>query len=295
MRILIFGSTGQVGLCLRDKLLDLKYEVIFLSRADVDITDKHETQLKIESFSPDIVINTAAYTSVDKSEAEIELAEAVNVTAVDTIAKICNRVDAVLIHVSTDYVFDGEADQPYSENSPTNPMGVYGRTKLSGEKAIAASGCKFIIIRTSWLFSKYGNNFLKTMLRLGSSNGIVKVVYNEVGCPTYVPDLARAIISTFETIKRSDFESGIYHFSGQLICSWYEFAGKIFSEANIYDLKTPEFVIPIKSEEYPTLANRPAYSVLDNTKFVTKFGNICSNLDLAISSTVSFVKDSSSK
>jgi dTDP-4-dehydrorhamnose reductase len=295
MRILVFGSSGQVGLCLRDELLDLKYEVIFLSRADVDITDKHETQLKIELFDPDIVINAAAYTAVDKSEEEIGIAEAVNATAVDTIAKVCKRVDAVLIHISTDYVFDGEANQPYSESSLTNPIGAYGRTKLLGECAAQGSGCKFIIIRTSWLFSRYGNNFLKTMLRIGSSNETIKVVSNEFGCPTYAPDLARAIISTFEPIKRSDFESGIFHFSGQLICSWYEFAEKIFSIARIYDLKTPKFVLPIRSVDYPTLANRPVYSVLDNTKFITKFSNICSDLDLSISSTVSFVKDSSSK
>jgi dTDP-4-dehydrorhamnose reductase len=295
MRILVFGSSGQVGLCLRDELLDFEHEVIFLSSADVDITDKHETQSQIELFDPDIVINAAAYTAVDKSEEEIGIAEAVNATAVDTIAKICERVDAVLIHISTDYVFDGEANQPYSESSPTNPMGAYGRTKLLGEYAVEASGCKFIIIRTSWLFSKYGNNFLKTMLRIGSSKETIKVVSNEFGCPTYAPDLAKAILGTFESIKMTDFESGIYHFSGQLICSWYEFAEKIFSEAKIYDLKTPKFVIPIKSEEYPTLANRPAYSVLDNTKFITKFGNICSNLDLAISSTVSFIKKSGIK
>ena len=295
MRILVFGSSGQVGLCLRDELLDFEHEVMFLSSSDVDITNKHESQSKIELFDPDIVINAAAYTAVDKSEEEIGIAEAVNAIAVDTIAKVCKRVDSVLIHISTDYVFDGDTNQPYSESSPTNPMGAYGRTKLLGERAAEASGCKFIIIRTSWLFSRYGNNFLKTMLRIGSSNETIKVVSNEFGCPTYAPDLAKAILGTFESIKMTDFESGIYHFSGQLICSWYEFAEKIFSEDKIYDLKTPEFVIPIKSEEYPTLANRPAYSVLDNTKFITKFGNICSNLDLAISSTVSFIKDSDIK
>lgn len=294
MRVLVLGSSGQVGLCLQDVFQDFDHEVVFVSRSDLDITDKYEVQLKIKIIDPDIVINAAAYTAVDQSEKEIEIATAVNETAVDTIAKVCKNVDAVLIHVSTDYVFDGEESLPYSENSKTNPKGVYGKTKLSGELAIAESGCKFIIIRTSWLFSRYGNNFLKTMLRLGSSSETIKVVCDEIGCPTYAPDLAKAIISILESINISDIEFGIYNFSGQEICSWYGFAEKIFSIARIYDFKVPKFLIPIKSLDYPSLASRPLYSVLDNTKFISKFGNIFTDLDSSIYSTVSILKDSSS-
>ena len=290
MRLLIFGSNGQVGQCLRDQLQNFDYEVVFCSREDIDITDKYATRSKILSFNPDIVINAAAYTEVDRSETEQDMAHAVNVTAVNTIANSCKSIDAVLIHISTDYVFDGESNQPYLENSNVNPVGIYGKTKLLGEEAIEESGCRHIVIRTSWLFSKYGKNFLKTMLRLGSTKTTVNVVSDEIGCPTYAPDLAQGILATFDKIRRCEFNSGVYNFSGQSVCSWYDFSLKIFDQAKILGLAVPNKVIPIKSSNYTALAKRPVYSVLDNTKFVKQFTKVYSNLDLAISDIVSTLK-----
>ncbi len=290
MKLLIFGSNGQLGLCLRDQLINSNYEIHFCTRDELDITDSFSVHSKILTIKPDIVINAAAYTEVDKSENEKEMAQAINVYAVNTIAESCKIVDAVLIHMSTDYVFDGESNQPYKENSQVCPIGTYGLTKLLGEEAIKKSQCRYIVIRTSWLFSQYGNNFLKTMLRLGSSKDIVNVVNDEIGCPTYVPDLANGILSTFDTILRSDFNSGIYNFTGQSICSWYEFSIMIFNQAKLLGLKVPNKVLPINSSNYETLAQRPNYSVLDNTKFSEQFGIICSNLDTAISSVVSNLK-----
>ena len=200
-------------------------------------------------------------------------------------------ISCTLIQISTDYVFDGQSDVPYTEESATNPLGVYGKTKLLGEEVIKESGCNYIIIRTSWLFSKYGKNFLKTILKVGSTKNIISVVNDEVGCPTYASDLARAILATFDRIQANKFESDIYNFSGESICSWHDFSLKIFKHAKSLGLQVPAEVLPIKSSDYVTLAKRPNYSVLDNTKFNLHFGTHVSGLDNAIEDTVLSLKD----
>ena len=294
MKIMIFGSEGQLGQCLRDQLINHDYKVMFCSKGTIDITEKLGTQSAILSYKPDIVINAAAYTDVDRSEADFETAHAVNVTAVETIAECCKEIDAVLIHISTDYVFDGKSTKPYSEDSDVNPICVYGKTKLLGEYAIQNIDCKHLIIRTSWLFSMYGKNFLTTMLALGSSKHIVKVVNDEFGCPTYAPDLAYCILYSLKIIRRREFNSGIYHFTGRSTCSWYDFSIQIFAQAKILGYSIPNSVLPIKSDNYPTLAKRPYYSVLNNTKFEKEFIGQCTNLDLAISEAIYFIKTENS-
>jgi len=287
MKILVLGGQGQVGRCLHDQLIDPRNEVIFWSRTDLDISNFLNARTKILTLRPDVLINTAAYTAVDKSEVESELANIVNYKAVQNIAEICLLVDAVFIHLSTDYVFDGEATQPYVESSKTNPLGTYGKTKLLGEKAIVHSGCRYIILRTSWVYSEYGNNFFKTMLRIGALNDSVRVVNDEFGCPTYAQDLAKGIQGTFNEIENGSFESGIYHFTGDVVCSWYDFSVKIFSHAKFLGFKGPKSVVAIASKDYVSDTKRPAYSVLDNEKYNGSFARVSSDLDLAISKCLS--------
>ena len=196
MKILVLGCKGQLGRCLNDQLINTDHEVIYTSREQIDIADFEVTKSKILEISPDLIINATAYTAVDKAEEDQKTANLINHLAVKNIADICNQLECWLIHVSTDYVFDGNSKVPYKEDDETNPQGAYGETKLKGELAIQASGCKHIIIRTAWVFSEYGNNFLKTMLRLGAERDELSIVGDQIGCPTYAQDIARSIIAT---------------------------------------------------------------------------------------------------
>ena len=194
MRVLVLGSKGQLGCCLHDQLIKTDYEVFYSSRTDFDMGDLSSLNDNILSIRPDVVINASAYTAVDKAESDQQLADLINHRAVAELAKTCKVLNAWLIHVSTDYVFDGAATGPYSEDDNTNPQSVYGESKLKGELSIARSGCNYIIIRTAWVFSEYGNNFLKTMLRLGAVREELRVVGDQVGCPTYAQDIAKAVV-----------------------------------------------------------------------------------------------------
>lgn len=282
MKILILGSKGQLGRCLQDQLAISQHEVIYTSRRQIDITKFDETKARIVKISPDIVINATAYTAVDKSEEDHEAAYTVNHLAVDNIASICNQLDCWLIHISTDYVFDGDSVVPYKEDSFTNPQGIYGHSKLKGETAIEASGCKFLIIRTAWVFSEYGNNFLKTMLRLGNEHDELSLVGDQIGCPTYAQDIARTIVSILYALDLEVSSSGIYHYCGDEPCSWYDFAIAIFLEAELKGLKTPSHVKSIVTSDYPTQAIRPSYSVLDCTKIESIFNVTPSNWRVGI-------------
>ena len=182
------------------------------------------------------------------------------------IAGVCNLLDCWLVHVSTDYVFDGYSKVPYKEDCPTNPQGVYGKSKLKGELAIEASGCKYLIIRTAWVYSEYGNNFLKTMLQLGANYDELSVVGDQIGCPSYAQDIAKSIVSILSFLDLKGLSSGTYHSCGDESCSWFEFARAIFLEAEAHGLKTPSHVKSITTANYPTPAVRPAYSVLDCNK-----------------------------
>ena len=277
MKILVLGCKGQLGQCLNDQLAITEHEVVYTSRGQIDIADFEVTKTQILKISPDIVINATAYTAVDKAEEEHEAADLINHRAVANIASICNQLDSWLIHISTDYVFDGNSEVPYKEDNPTNPQGIYGDSKLKGEVAIEASGCKYLIIRTAWVYSEYGNNFLKTMLRLGADRDELSIVGDQIGCPTYAQDIAKTIVSVLSCLDLKGSSSGVYHYCGNEPCSWYDFARAIFPEAEVHGLKTPSYVKSITSADYPTPAMRPAYSVLDCSKIENCFDVTRSN------------------
>ena len=277
MKILVLGSKGQLGRCLNDQLAIIDHEVVYTSRGQMDIAEFEVTKAQMLGISPDIVINATAYTAVDKAEEERQAADRINHLAVANISNICNQLDCWLIHVSTDYVFDGNSEVPYKEDNPTNPQGIYGDSKLKGEVAIEASGCKYLIIRTAWVYSEYGNNFLKTMLRLGADRDQLSIVGDQIGCPTYAQDIAKTIVSILSCLDSKGSSSGIYHYCGDEPCSWYGFAQAIFLEAEVRGLKIPSYVRSITTADYPTPAVRPAYSVLDCSKIESCFDVTRSN------------------
>ena len=276
MKILVLGCKGQLGRCLNDQLIDTEYDVIYTSRDQIDIADFEHTKNQILKFSPNLIINATAYTAVDKAEEDKKTANLINNLAVKNIADICSQQRCWLVHVSTDYVFDGKAKIPYKEDDETNPQGVYGETKLNGELGIQASGCKYIIIRTAWVFSEYGNNFLKTMLRLGADRDELGIVGDQIGCPTYAQDIARSIVEIVTQLN-SRKDNTIYHYCGDQPCSWYDFANAIFDQATTYNLKIPSIVNSIETSAYPTPAKRPAFSVLNCSKIENDFGVHVSN------------------
>jgi dTDP-4-dehydrorhamnose reductase len=276
MKILVLGCKGQLGRCLNDQLTNTEHEVIYTSREQIDIADFEVTKTKILEFSPNLIINATAYTAVDKAEEDHETADLINHLAVKNIADICNELKCWLIHVSTDYVFDGNSNVPYKEDDETNPQGAYGETKFKGEMAVQGSGCKHIIIRTAWVFSEYGNNFLKTMLRLGSERDELSIVGDQIGCPTYAQDIARSIVAIGPKLNAQK-DNGIYHYSGDQPCSWYDFANAIFDQAIANNVKIPSIVNSIETSAYPTPAKRPAFSVLNCSKIENDFGVHASN------------------
>ena len=289
MKILVLGCKGQLGRCLNDQLVNTEHEVIYTSRAQIDIAEFEVTKNKILKISPDLIINATAYTAVDKAEEDRKTANLINHLAVKNIAEICNQLECWLIHVSTDYVFDGDSKVPYKEEDETNPQGAYGKTKLKGELAIQSSGCKYIIIRTAWVFSEYGNNFLKTMLRLGGERNELSIVEDQIGCPTHAQDIARSIVTIVPKLNLQK-DNGIYHYCGDQPCSWYDFANVIFDQAMANNLKIPRVVNPIKTSAYPTPAKRPAFSVLDCSKVGNDFGLHTSNWNDGIAKVISKLK-----
>jgi len=292
MRILVLGSKGQLGQCLYDQLLHTDHEVLYTSRVQIDIADFEATKNKFLDVAPDLVINATAYTAVDRAEEEYQTADLINHLAVANIASICDQLDCWLIHVSTDYVFDGNSELPYTENDQTNPQGVYGDTKLKGEIAIQSSGCRHIIIRTAWVFSEYGNNFLKTMLRLGAELSELRIVGDQVGCPTYAQDISKAIMMIIESLKSKEVSSCLYHFSGNFCCSWAEFAQAIFVEALELELiASKPNVVEIRTQEFPTLAKRPARSELSSNKIRSTFGIDPSDCIIGIRSSLMAIKN----
>ena len=284
MEIIIIGSDGQLGKCLQDQVnkVDTKSNFLFCSRLDLDISDHEKTNKFLRKFSPNIIINASGYTNVDLAEKNIKNADAINNYAVENLANIANKIGATLLHISTDYVFNGKSSCQYSEIEPTDPLGIYGKTKLSGEQAIILSGCKYIIIRTSWVFSEYGNNFLKSILKLISERESISVVSDQLGCPTYAQDIAKLIIEFISKIKKGDLFKDILHFSGDKQTSWFEFANKIYDEKKRYVEDLNCSIKPVKTSEYKTLASRPLYSVLDCTKIQDEYGVKLSNWNEAI-------------
>lgn len=266
MRVLITGANGQLGNEMRRLGAVSPNEYLFTDVAELDITDKAAVAEFVKSKNVEIIVNCAAYTNVDKAEDDEATAELINATAVRNLAEAVKAVDGTLFHVSTDYVFGSEGNTPRTEDMPTNPLGVYGKTKLHGEQAIAEVGAKAIIIRTAWLYSEFGNNFLKTMLRLTAEKESLNVVFDQVGSPTYAGDLALAIFSIIEGGVYAGNE-GVYHFSNEGVCSWYDFATEIAAAAGHECV-----VLPCHSNEFPSKVTRPPFSVLDKTKIKTTFG-----------------------
>jgi dTDP-4-dehydrorhamnose reductase len=243
-------------------------EYIFKDVDDLDITDAEAVALDIKVNSYDVIVNCAAYTNVDKAEEQQEIAELINAKAVEYLAKAAKENGVELIHISTDYVFGGNINNtPCNEEQPANPTGAYGVTKLHGEQAILNSGCEYLIIRTAWLYSEYGKNFVKTMLNLTATKPELKVVFDQTGTPTYAQDLADAIFDIVEN-KKYVGNSGIYHFSNEGVCSWFDFT-KMIAE---YSGNTACNVQPCYSSEFPSPVVRPSYSVLDKTKIKNTFG-----------------------
>lgn len=265
MKIAIVGANGQLGRCLQDVLALTKHEVHAFSRNDLDITVQAYVYDLLSSFSPEVVINAAAYTAVDRAEEEPEHAYRINEGGAANLAVFCAETDAVLIHISTDYVFSGEKTVPYHESDPSAPLGVYGASKLAGEEEVVRLCPRHLIVRVAWLFSEYGSNFFLTMLRLAQSHETLRIVADQYGTPTYAGDLARALVVMAERSHDAN-KWGVYHYSGGEKCSWCEFAREIFQQAILVGkVKTHSEVIDISTAEYPTLAKRPSYSVLSGS------------------------------
>jgi dTDP-4-dehydrorhamnose reductase len=263
--ILVTGSNGQVGSELRELSSEYGFDFFFTDRGELDICDI----LAVEQFGAskkiDIIINCAAYTAVDKAETEKEIADKINHLAVKNLAKIAKENNIKLVHISTDYVFDGVSCKPYIETDTTNPTGVYGQTKLGGEKAILEiNPANSIIIRTSWVYSSFGANFVKTMLRLGKERESLGVVYDQVGTPTYAMDLAKTILDILPKVQNDKTE--IYHYSNEGVLSWYDFAKEIMKMA-----KLECQITPIETFQYPTPTKRPYFSVLNKAKIKNDF------------------------
>lgn len=272
MKVLVTGGNGQLGRCLQDRLQETDYEWQAPDQSKLDITDRPAIVTYFEIFQPDIVINAAAYTAVDKAESDQENAYLVNATAPGYLAESCQTAAIPLIHVSTDYVFDGTATIPYKVSDQTNPQSVYGRTKLAGEQAVQSTLNKHIIIRTAWVFSEYGNNFVKTMLKLANSHPVLKIVGDQYGCPTYAGDLADAILQIVKQIQSGQKHWGLYHYCGDQITSWHGFARAIFDEAILQGIiKFKPLLRVINTDEYLVAAVRPEYSVMNNTKLQRDF------------------------
>lgn len=254
---LITGSKGQLG----TELSKLLPDAICADIDILDITDENAVKNFVRDNNIDVIINCAAYTAVDKAETDIELATKINVDGPRNLAKS----GAKIIHISTDYVFDGTGHRPYNPDEKTNPVSVYGKTKRAGEMAVLENADVAVVIRTAWLYSPYGNNFVKTMRRLGAEKDSLNVVADQIGTPTYAADLADAIVKILPQITSEN--SGVYHFTNEGVCSWYDFANEIMELSNL------ECVVnPIKSSQYPTPAARPFYSVLDKDKIKQVFG-----------------------
>ena len=263
--ILVTGSNGQVGSDIRELSSGYQYNFYFTDKKQLDITNLQDIRMYIIENNIDTIINCAAYTAVDKAETEQELANKVNHLSLKNLAILSNEFTIKLIHISTDYVFDGKNFKPYNEDDITNPNSVYGQTKLDGENAILEYNLKnSIIIRTSWVYSSYGANFVKTMLRLGKEKEELGVIFDQVGTPTYARDLSKTILDIMPKIQNSKLE--IYHYSNEGAISWYDFAKEIMKMAKL-NCK----INPIETYQYPTPASRPHYSILNKAKIKKDF------------------------
>ena len=268
MNILVTGANGQLGNEMRIVSRGSADNYIFTDVAELDITDLEAVRCMVAEKNVKAIVNCAAYTNVDKAEEDVEFCELLNAKAVENLAVAMKEVDGLLVHVSTDYVFGGDPyNTPCTEDKKGTPTGVYGLSKLHGEQNIQRVGCHHLILRTAWLYSEFGKNFVKTMLALTASKPLLKVVFDQVGTPTYAYDLAAAIFDILEN-RKYDGNDGIYHYSNEGVCSWYDFTKMIAEYAGNRDCD----IQPCHSNEFPSKVVRPAYSVLDKTKIKNTFG-----------------------
>lgn len=262
--IVVFGASGQLGQCLKTVANAQGItSIIFPPESEANILDKEALRKIFDTHRPEWVINCAAYTAVDKAEDETDLARKINKTGVENISELCLEYSSIFIHTSTDFVFKGDKAAPLSEDDIAEPINVYGLTKLEGERAVTSKLEKYFILRTSWLYSEYGNNFVKTMLRLGSERDELKIIADQVGTPTYAMDLAQCILNIIFANSKA---YGLYHYSNEGVASWYDFAKAIFDISGS-KVKT----LPINTSQYPTRAMRPAYSVMSKAKIKQTF------------------------
>ncbi|BCV60622.1 dTDP-4-dehydrorhamnose reductase [Shewanella algae] len=273
MKVLITGCNGQVGHCLTERLKSIA-EILALDFKGLDITNREAVLNTVAKFRPDYIINAAAHTAVDRAEQEVELSYAINCDGPRYLAQAAKACGAVILHISTDYVFDGAGNSPYKENDNTGPQGIYGKSKLAGEQAVAAHCPQHLILRTAWVFGEYGNNFVKTMLRLAQSSDELRIVGDQFGGPTYAGDIADALVAMVQHLEQGkQAKWGVYHFSGMPYASWFDFASAIFQEAEQHNVLTKQpKLLAIPSSAYPTPAKRPANSRLDCSKIKNQFG-----------------------
>ncbi|MCP4748584.1 MAG: dTDP-4-dehydrorhamnose reductase [Desulfobacteraceae bacterium] len=273
MKLLIIGNKGQLGKDLTAKADLLCYEHVGVDLPDFDITDKKSIRKVMENYGPfDAAINAAAYTAVDDAEQNAKIAFAINQTGAANLASACTDYNLPLFHVSTDYVFDGKSMNPYRPCDPISPLGIYGQSKAAGEKAVRDVLPEHVIVRTSWLFGLYGNNFVKTMLALGKTHQTLKIVDDQAGCPTYAADLANVLLKAAYDVVQGNTRWGTYHYCNKTVLTWYAFARRIFTLAKAYTTLKVDSIFPILSKDYPQPAKRPQYSVLDCTSFCETFG-----------------------
>ncbi|MEZ9740392.1 dTDP-4-dehydrorhamnose reductase [Vibrio splendidus] len=274
MRVLITGCYGQVGYCLTQQLADEESTIVLaLDRDRLDITNQDAVNTIVDDFQPNIIINAAAHTAVDKAEEEVDLSYAINRDGPSYLALAAQRIGAAILHISTDYVFEGNKVGEYVENDTTNPQGVYGESKLAGEIAVIGACDKHIILRTAWVFGENGSNFVKTMLRLAATRNELSIVGDQFGGPTYAGDIARALIQIAKRITEGDeIEYGVYHYSGSPHVSWFEFSDAIF-DATVKQkvILNKPILTSITTDEYPTPAKRPSNSCLSTNKITTAF------------------------
>ena len=273
MKLLIIGSKGQLGSELVIECKRNDFSFLALDLPEFNITDPSQVKKTLADFKPSIVINASAYTNVDMAETEPEIAYTVNSDGPANLAVSCDKNRIPIIHISTDYVFDGSKGQPYAESDPVSPLGIYGKSKEKGESKLRSILKQHIILRTSWLYSAYGNNFVKTMLKLGKEKKIIKVVSDQYGCPTCAADLAEAVVNISKQITQNfKIAWGTYHYCGLGITTWHEFAKAIFEIASQYQNYKVSSVEAITTAQYPTKTKRPAFSALDCGLFKKHFG-----------------------
>ena len=269
--LLVFGAAGQVGQELLALAAARGIPVVGATRADADITDADAVAALLAERRPRLIVNAAAYTAVDRAESEPDKAEAANTHGPDVLARAADAAGVALLHLSTDYVFDGGKAEAYTEDDPMAPLGVYGRTKAAGEAAVRAATRRHVILRTAWVYGAYGQNFLKTMLRLAGERDELRVVADQVGCPTATADIAEAVLAVDAALRSGQQRFGTYHFAGTGETSWHGFAEAIVAAQSAYTRRRPR-VEPIATADYPTPARRPANSRLESERFAEAYG-----------------------